>query len=194
MLTGPYTIMDWSFNEYYNTRREATLAIARELRKEVAALADAGAKIIQVDEPAISTRTDELEFAREAMGIVTGGIEAYFICHICYGNFLPVYRHMLSLSVDNLDLETSRRPQILEDYLKDNPFPKDISYGVVDVHRHEIETGAEIEAGIRHALTLFDKNTIWVDPDCGLKTRSVDEAIAKLRHMVAATNRVRAGL
>lgn len=191
MLTGPYTIMDWSFNEYYRTRRDATIAIALELRKEVQALVEAGAKIIQVDEPALSTRIDELDFARDAMEIVTGGINAYFICHICYGNFLPVYRHMLSLTVDNLDLETTRRPKILEEYLQDNPFDKDISYGVIDVHNHEVETEDNIEATIRHALTLFDKDSIWIDPDCGLKTRSVDEAIAKLRRMVAAVSHIR---
>ncbi len=191
MLTGPYTIMDWSFNEYYPSRREATFAIAREIRKEVEALVEAGARIIQIDEPAISTRIDELEFAREAMEIVTGGIDAYFICHICYGNFLPVYRYMLSLNVDNLDLETSMRPEILESYLKDNPFEKDISYGVVDVHNHLTETEDEIEATIRYALTMFDREALWIDPDCGLKTRSVDEAIAKLTAMVAAVSRVR---
>jgi 5-methyltetrahydropteroyltriglutamate--homocysteine methyltransferase len=191
MLTGPYTIMDWSFNEYYVTRRDATIAIAGELRKEVEALVSAGAKILQIDEPAISTRVEELGFAREAMEIVTGGIDAYFICHICYGNFAPVYRHMLSLSVDNLDLETSRRSKILEYYLAKNPFDKDISYGVIDVHNHETESIPVIETAIRHALTLFDKESVWIDPDCGLKTRTVPEAIAKLTNMVEAVSHIR---
>jgi 5-methyltetrahydropteroyltriglutamate--homocysteine methyltransferase len=157
----------------------------------VEALVDAGAKIIQIDEPAISTRVDELDLAREVMEMVTDGIAAYFICHICYGDFLPVYRHMLSLSVDNLDLETCRRTHILEDYIASNRFDKDISYGVVDVHSHKIESEQTIEASIRHALTLFDKESIWIGPDCGLKTRNSEESIDKLTNMVKAVSNIR---
>jgi 5-methyltetrahydropteroyltriglutamate--homocysteine methyltransferase len=178
--------MDWSFNEYYATRRDATLAIARCIRQEVEALVAAGVKIVQVDEPAISTRVDELDFAREAMALITEGIDAYFICHICYGNFAPVYRHMLSLSVDNLDLETSQRPEILEDYVRGNSFDKDISYGVVDVHNHETEGRKKIKETVRRALDLFGRDSVWIDPDCGLKTRTVDEAVAKLTNLVEA--------
>lgn len=191
IVTGPYTIMDWAFNEHYLTRRDATLAIAREIRKEVEALIKAGAKIVQVDEPAISTRNDELDFAREAIAIVTEGLPVYFICHICYGNFTPVYRYMLALPVGNLDLETSRKPVLFEEFLKLNTFDKDISYGVVDVHRHEVEEVEEIAERVRHVLTLFDKEAIWIDPDCGLKTRTVDEAIAKLTNMARAVEKVR---
>jgi len=191
MITGPYTIMDWSFNEYYSTRYDATIAIARELRKEVEALVNAGVKIIQVDEPAISTRIDELAFACEAMDIITDGIYAYFICHICYGNFAPAYKQMFSLGVDNLDLETSHRLLALEDFLKDNAFNKDISYGVIDVHQHTIESVDEITSRIRHALTLFNADTIWIDPDCGLKTRTIKETIQKLTNMQTAVLRIR---
>lgn len=191
MLTGPYTIMDWSFNEFYPTRYAATIAIAHELRKEVEALVETGAKIIQVDEPAISTRTDELEFAREALNIVTDNIDAYFICHICYGNFAPVYKYMLSLGVDNLDLETSPRIAALEDFLKDSKFTKDISYGVIDVHQHKPESSENIISNIRHALTLFDRDSIWIDPDCGLKTRTLEEAVSKLTNMQKAADKLR---
>ncbi|MFQ5665366.1 MAG: hypothetical protein ACE5I7_02930 [Candidatus Binatia bacterium] len=76
VVTEPYTLMDWSFNEYYADRRTACVALAYEMRNEVAALAAAGAKIIQIDEPALSVRPDELPLAREAMCIVTEGIEA----------------------------------------------------------------------------------------------------------------------
>lgn len=191
MITGPYTIMDWSFNEHYPTRYDATIAIAQELRKEVEALVDAGAKIIQVDEPAISTRVDELTLACEAMDIITKGIYTYFICHICYGNFAPAYKQMFSLGVDNLDLETSHRLLTLEDFLKGNKSNKDISYGVIDVHQHTLETVDEISSRIRHALTLFDADAIWIDPDCGLKTRTVDEAVSKLINMQCAVERIR---
>jgi 5-methyltetrahydropteroyltriglutamate--homocysteine methyltransferase len=98
---------------------------------------------------------------------------------------------MLSLNVDNLDLETSLKPDVLEEYLRSNSFDKDISYGVFDVHNHKIEEVNEIAATLRHALTLFDKKRIWSGPDCGLKTRSVDEAIAKLTNMAAAVSLIR---
>lgn len=191
MLTGPYTIMDWSFNEYYASRREAAMAIAVELRREVEALAQAGARIIQIDEPAISTRLEELDFARQALNLITDGIEAYFICHICYGNFTPVYRHMLALGVDNLDLETSPRIAALEEFIRDNRFTKDISYGVVDVHTHKVESVETIAENIRHAIGLFGVDAVWIDPDCGLKTRTIDEAVGKLVNIETAVDRVR---
>jgi len=191
MITGPYTIMDWSFNEYYPSRYDATIAIAQELRKEVEALIDAGAKIIQIDEPAISTRVDELAFACEAMHIITQGLYAYFICHICYGNFAPAYKQIFSLAVDNLDLETSHRLLALEDFLKANKLDKDISYGVIDVHQHTLDSIDEIRSRVRHALALFDKDNIWIDPDCGLKTRTVDEAVSKLINMQRAVEQIR---
>ena len=191
MLTGPYTIMDWSFNEYYASRREAAMAIAVELRREVEALVKAGARIIQIDEPAISTRLEELDFARQALNLVIDGIEAYFVCHICYGNFTPVYRHMLALGVDNLDLETSQRIAALEEFIRDNRFTKDISYGVVDVHTHKVESVETIAENIRHAIGLFGVDAVWIDPDCGLKTRTIDEAVGKLVNIEAAVDQVR---
>ena len=87
MLTGPYTMMDWAFNEHYADRRAACLALAREIRKEVEALIAAGAKIIQVDEPATSVRPEELPLVAEPMHVVTDGLEAYFLTNICYGAF-----------------------------------------------------------------------------------------------------------
>jgi 5-methyltetrahydropteroyltriglutamate--homocysteine methyltransferase len=191
MITGPYTMMDWSFNEFYPSRHAAALDIAAELRKEVEALVAAGARIIQIDEPAISTRIDEMGFVREAMNIVTGGIDAYFICHICYGDFAPVYEYLNTMNVDNFDLETSMRPQALEEFIKANRFEKDISYGVADVHRHEVESVEKMEGNIRHALTLFDREALWIDPDCGLKTRTTEEAVWILSNMQAATENIR---
>ncbi len=105
ILTGPYTMMDWSFNEHYPSREDACLALAESTRKEVEALVDAGAKIIQVDEPAISARPEELpKFAEKAMEIVTRDLDAYFITHICYGAFEFIYPKMLNLAVNNFDL------------------------------------------------------------------------------------------
>ncbi|MHC4860195.1 MAG: uroporphyrinogen decarboxylase/cobalamine-independent methonine synthase family protein, partial [Planctomycetota bacterium] len=107
MLTGPYTVMDWSFNEHYDSRRSATLAIAEQIRKEVEALVESGCRIIQIDEPAISVRPEELALAIEAMQVCTEGIGAYFITHICYGAFEKIYPKLLDIPVHNIDLELS---------------------------------------------------------------------------------------
>lgn len=191
MLTGPYTIMDWSFNDYYPDRKAACFALAQEIRKEVEALVEAGAKIVQIDEPALSVRPEELDFALEAMHIVTDDIPAYFITHICYGAFEFIYPRMLDLPVDNFDLEMSNSGLDLIGLFKKDPFTKDLSFGVLDVHSHVIETPAVVRERIEKALQVISPKAIWVDPDCGLKTRTVEEAQGKLRSMVTAVQGVR---
>ena len=191
MLTGPYTVMDWSFNEHYPDRREACLALARQIRKEVEALMEAGAKIIQVDEPATSVRPSELPLAIEAMHIVTYDLPAYFITHICYGAFDEIYPDMLQCPVDNFDLEMSNSELDMLELFRRNPYTKDISFGVVDVHSHRIEEKSVIQDRLRDALTVLPKESLWVDPDCGLKTRTVDEAIRKLSAMVSVAKTLR---
>lgn len=191
MLTGPYTIMDWSFNEFYPTRRDACLALAHEIRREVEALVAAGCKIIQIDEPAISVRPEELSLAVEAMEIATRDLDAYFLTHICYGDFESIYPGMLDLAVDNFDLEMSNSGLDMLRVFSKRPFTSDISYGVVDVHTHEIEDAATVEQRLRSGLELLPVENVWVDPDCGLKTRTVEEAEAKLERVVAAARAVR---
>jgi 5-methyltetrahydropteroyltriglutamate--homocysteine methyltransferase len=186
MLTGPYTIMDWSFNEHYADRKATCMALAGVIRKEVEALIAAGCKIIQVDEPALSVRPEELPVAIEAMHKVTDGLDAYFITHACYGAFELIYPGMLELPVDNFDLEMSNSGLDLLELFRRNRFTKDISFGVVDVHSHVMEDPATVRQRIEQALTILPKDQVWVDPDCGLKTRTVDEAIAKLRLCVEA--------
>ncbi len=191
MLTGPYTIMDWSFNDYYSDRKSACLALATELRKEVETLVEAGAKIIQIDEPALSVRPEELDFAIEAMHVVTDDIRAYFITHICYGAFEFIYPKMLGLPVQNFDLEMSNSGLDLIGLFKMDRFTKDLSFGVLDVHSHVIETPTVVRERIEKALQVIAPEALWVDPDCGLKTRTVEEAQGKLRSMVAAVREVR---
>ena len=194
MLTGPYTMMDWAFNEFYPDRHSACLALAREIRKEVVALLEAGAKIVQVDEPAISVRVEELPWVIEAMHLVTDGLPAYFLTHICYGAFEYVYPKVLEMPVDNIDLDMSLTASRRLPLMQANPFSKDISYGVVDVHSHEVEDAATVRDRLRRALEVLEPEQIWVDPDCGLKTRSVDEAIEKMRVVVEATREFRSEL
>jgi 5-methyltetrahydropteroyltriglutamate--homocysteine methyltransferase len=192
MLTGAYTIMDWSFNEHYPDRRSTAMALAAVIRQEVEALIAAGCKIIQIDEPALSVRPEELPIALEAMEHTTKDLDAYFVTHACYGEFEHIYPGMLDLAVDNFDLEMSNSDLDLLEIFGRHPFTKDISFGVVDVHSHKMETGDAVRRRVESALTILPKDKIWIDPDCGLKTRTVEEAIEKLRLCVEAAKSFRA--
>lgn len=191
MITGPYTMMDWSFDEYYGSREEACLAFARLLHQEALALEAAGAKIVQVDEPALSTRFDELPLVVKAVGVVTKGLDAKTILHTCYGNYNEIFEYFNKLPIDQVDLEMSNSGLDLLERFKRERLKKEIAFGVVDVHSHVIEPESLIRERIEKALTIFEPAKLFIDPDCGLKTRTVDEAEAKLRNMVAATRAVR---
>lgn len=191
MLTGPYTMCDWSFDEHYGSRREAVLALAAIVRDEARDLEAAGARYIQIDEPAISTRPDEVDLAIEAMAVVTDGLAATTISHICYGDFATIYPHILSLPVDVLDLEFANSQFANLEIFRRPKFTKIVALGVVDVHSHVIETKDQIKQGIRRALDVFDPELMWVDPDCGLKTRTPQEAKDKMKVMVEAVREIK---
>jgi 5-methyltetrahydropteroyltriglutamate--homocysteine methyltransferase len=194
MLTGPYTICDWSFNEHYATRRDLVLDLAKVIRDEALDLERAGAKFIQIDEPAASTRMDELDLVIEAMAIVTEPLSAHTITHICYGDFHNAYPKMLDIPVDQIDLEFANSEYSLLEEFSDDPFTKYIGFGVVDVHTHDQETVEEIAEGIRRGLKHIPADRMFVDPDCGLKTRTVEEAKTKLTNIKKAVDVVRAEL
>ena len=194
MLTGPYTIMDWSFNEHYPSRRATVLALAKVIREEAFDLERAGAQYIQIDEPAISTRLDEVDLAIEGLAIVTKGLRAKTITHICYGNFTALAPKLKKLPVDQIDLEFANRHFELLEIFKRMRFTKEVGLGVVDVHSHRIESTEEVVANLKKSLKVFKPEQIYVDPDCGLKTRTPDEAKAKLRVIVEAVRLVRGEL
>ena len=191
MLTGPYTMMDWSFDEHYPNRRAFCLDLARAIHEEVKALEQAGAQFIQIDEPAVSTRVEEVDLAIEAMKIVTAGIKARTGTHICYGDFERVYPKILDLAVDQIDLEFANSNFKLLDLIRKIPFTKEVAFGVTDVHSHTVETVEEIKASIKKALEVFPPEKLFIDPDCGLKTRMKEEAIGQLRNIVQAVREVK---
>lgn len=191
MLTGPYTMMDWSFDEHYPNRRAFCLDLARAIHEEVKALEKAGAQFIQIDEPAISTRVEEVDLAIEAMRIVTEGVKVRTGTHICYGDFEKVYPKILKLAVDQIDLEFTNSNFQLLDLIAKSPFTKELAFGVVDVHSHRVESVEEIKKSIRRALELFPPEKLFIDPDCGLKTRLKEESIQKLKNMVIAVQEVK---
>jgi 5-methyltetrahydropteroyltriglutamate--homocysteine methyltransferase len=191
MLTGPYTMLDWSYNEAYPTRREAALALAEVVRQEAEDLQAAGARYIQIDEPAIHARPEELDIAIEAMGIVTANLTAKTISHICYGDFAAIYPGILDLPVDQLDLAMANYEYKYLDLFAKDPFTKELAIGIVDVHRHELESVDEAAEGIRKGLRHISPERLLPHPDCGLKTRTVEESIAKCRVVVEAARAVR---
>ncbi|MBI2861425.1 MAG: methionine synthase [Chloroflexi bacterium] len=194
MLTGPYTICDWSFDNYYGSREKFIMALADFVHEEAMDLERAGAKYIQIDEPAVPTRPEEIEIAIKAMQRATEGLKAHTITHMCYGDFTKIYPRMLHLAVDQIDLEMTNSNYDLLDVFRASPFTKEIGLGVLDVHSHVIETKEAIKAGIRKALELLPPDRIYVDPDCGLKTRTVEESKAKLSVMQEAVNELKAEL
>lgn len=191
MLTGPYTIMEWSFDEYYPSREKLVFDLAEAVHQEALALQEAGAQYIQIDEPAISTRPEELPLASEALGVVTRGLRAKTITHMCYGDFARVYKDLLHLPVDQLDLEMVNSNYDMLDLFRREPCTKEIGLGVLDVHSHRVETVDEVVRGIKRALEVLQPEQIYVDPDCGLKTRTWEEAREKLRVMVEGTRKMR---
>ena len=191
MLTGPYTICDWSFNEYFESREAFVMELAQVVHQEALDLQQAGAQYIQIDEPAISTRPDELELAIEAMKVATEGLTATTITHICYGEIAKIYPRMLDIPVDILDLEMVNSGYSLLHIFAEHPFRKKLSAGVVDVHSHAIESPEEVVEGLRRVLKQFSPEQLLIDPDCGLKTRTVQEAKDKLRVVQEGVNRVK---
>ncbi len=192
MLTGPYTMLDWSYNEAYKTRRDAALALAEVVRQEAEDLERAGAKYIQIDEPAIHARPEELPIAIEAMGVVTQNLKAKTISHICYGDFAAIYPKVLDLPVDQLDLAMHNYEYRWLGLFDTHPFTKELAIGVVDVHSHRLETVDEAAEGIRKGLKYVRADRLLPHPDCGLKTRTVEESLDKCRVVVEAAKKVRA--
>jgi 5-methyltetrahydropteroyltriglutamate--homocysteine methyltransferase len=193
ILTGPYTMVDWSFDEYYDSRRQAVLEMARVVRREAEELVKAGARFVQVDEPAASTRPEEMELVSEALGLVTDGLGVKTITHICYGDFTRVFHHLANLPVDQLDMEMANSGYDLLDLIRrhKDEFHKELAMGVLDIHSHVIETVDQVKAGIKKGLEVLPPERLYIDPDCGLKTRTWEEAEAKLRVMVQAVREVK---
>jgi 5-methyltetrahydropteroyltriglutamate--homocysteine methyltransferase len=182
---------DWSFNEYYPSRHEMIMALAEVIHAEVKDLEAAGARYIQIDEPALSTRPEEIDLAIEAMAVVTDGVQAKTLSHICYGDFATIYPRLLDLPVDQLDLEFANSGYTNLEVFRTPRFTKEVAVGVLDIHSHRVESKDEVKAGIEKALEVFDPDLVYIDPDCGLKTRTWEETRQKLAVMMAAVREVR---
>lgn len=195
IITGPYTMLEWSFDLNYGDRREAIMDLARVIRREIEEFLGRGAQYVQVDEPALSTRPwrEEVELAREALEVVFRGVQAKRIVHICFGRIEKIIPYLLDFPVDQFDFEFKNSDFRLLPYLKEYGYDKELGYGVIDVHSLQVESVEEVKDAIDKLMKLdiLGPEKVYVDPDCGLKRLPRDVARKKLENMVKAARLAR---
>jgi len=191
VITGPYTIGSWSLDEHYDSRRAFVLDLAVAMHAEAVDLVAAGARFVQIDEPAVTSRPEDMPLVAEALRIVTRDVDAHTILHVCAGNFQPVLGAMFELPVDQLDLSLSGSAERMLPRIKRLRTRKLLGVGLLDAHISRVETPEDIAAGLGFALNAMPADQLFVTADCGLKTRSVAEARSKMRSLVEAVARVR---
>lgn len=204
MLTGPVTILQWSFVRNDISRETVCKQIALALNDEVLDLEKAGIKVIQIDEPAIREglplkRADwqaYLDWAGQAFRLSSSGCEdsTQIHTHMCYSEFNDILPAIAALDADVITIETSRSDMELLTAFADFKYPNEIGPGVYDIHSPRVPAEAEIEHLLRKALNVIPKERLWVNPDCGLKTRGWPETLAALENMVKVTKKLRAEL
>ncbi|HEY0273022.1 MAG TPA: 5-methyltetrahydropteroyltriglutamate--homocysteine S-methyltransferase, partial [Chitinophaga sp.] len=202
MLTGPVTILQWSFVRDDQPRSVTANQIALAIRDEVAALEAAGIAIIQIDEPAIreglplrkKDRSAYLDWAVTAFRLSASGVQdqTQVHTHMCYSEFNDIIAHIAAMDADVITIETSRSQMELLEAFADFKYPNEIGPGVYDIHSPRVPTVAEMEALLEKAATLLPAKNIWVNPDCGLKTRTWPETKAALENMITAAKAIRA--
>lgn len=202
MLTGPITILNWSFAREDLTREQIAYQIAYALRQEVEALEAAGIGMIQVDEPAVreglplkpSEQADYLAWAVKAFRATTCTVAdtTQIHTHMCYCEFHDMIPSIEAMDADVISIETSRSHGELIESFEHHTYPLGIGLGVYDIHSPRIPSAAEMTAMIERALRVLDPQLFWINPDCGLKTRGLPETEASLRNMVEATELARA--
>jgi len=188
IVTGPYTLMDWSFDEHYRSREACCRALAEVIRAEVEDLLEAGATELQIDEPAISTRPEEMDLAASALERVTGAARGRARCwtHVAYGDLAPVLDRVLALPVDGVLLELANSDDSWLDALAGLPPDKLLGAGVIDVLDPEVESVGVVRNRIRAVLARLPADRVRIAPDSGMRTLPPAVASAKLEAMVAA--------
>lgn len=201
MLTGPITILNWSFVRDDISRAEVAKQIAFSLKKEVEELERNDIRMIQVDEPAIREGLPlkkerwkpYLDTAVYSFKLATTSVEkeTQIHTHMCYSNFEDIIDAIDALDVDVISIETSRsHGEFIQTFAK-KTYDKGIGLGVYDIHSPRVPTKEEITQNIEHALGVLDPHLFWINPDCGLKTRNEEETIGALEVMVEAAKETR---
>lgn len=201
MLTGPITILNWSFVRDDKPRDEVAYQIALALREEVEALEAAGIGMIQVDEPALREGLplkreqwrDYLDWSVRAFRMSTATVkdETQIHTHMCYCEFHDIIDSIRALDADVISIETSRSHGELIGSFEEHTYDKGIGLGVYDIHSPRVPSVEEMSLMIDRALRVLDPAQFWINPDCGLKTRKNGETVASLRNMVEATELAR---
>lgn len=204
MLTGPVTMLQWSFVRDDQPRALTALQIALALRDEVAALEAAGIGMVQIDEPAFreglplreAARADYLHWAVRAFRVASCGVrdDTQIHTHMCYSEFEDILPAIAALDADVISIETTRSAMGLLDAFEEFDYPNEIGPGVYDIHSPRVPTAQEMQGLIELALRRIPASRLWVNPDCGLKTRDWAQVDAALRGMVQAAQTVRATL
>ncbi|MFB3168234.1 5-methyltetrahydropteroyltriglutamate--homocysteine S-methyltransferase [Neobacillus sp. 179-C4.2 HS] len=201
MLTGPVTILNWSFVRDDLSREQVANQIALALKEEIHALENAGIAIIQVDEPALREGlplrkedwNEYLSWAVNAFKLATSSVrnETQIHTHMCYCEFNNFIEPIRALDADVISIETSRSHGELIQSLKQNPYELGIGLGVYDIHSPRVPRVEEIDTILKESFEIISKEQFWVNPDCGLKTRHEEETIASLKNMVTAARKLR---
>ena len=202
MLTGPVTILQWSFVRDDQPRRDTAMQIALAIRDEVVDLESSGLKAIQIDEPVmregLPLRKEEwkayLTWAAEAFRLSSSGVrdETQIHTHMCYCEFNDFIDSIAALDADVISIEASRSDMELLEGFRKSQYPNAIGPGVWDIHSPRIPSQDEMTTLLRKAADVLPVDQLWVNPDCGLKTRAWPETEASLKHMVAAAQTMRA--
>ena len=205
MLTGPVTILNWSFPREDISIKDSISQIALAIRDEVLDLEANGIKVIQIDEAALREKLplrktdwykEYLDFAIPAFRLTHSGVkpETQIHTHMCYSEFTDIIPAIDDMDADVITFEASRSDLQILDSLRENNFETEVGPGVYDIHSPRIPSVEEITRAIKIMLTKIDKDKLWVNPDCGLKTRGVPETEASLKNMVKAAEIIRAEL
>ena len=203
MLTGPVTILNWSFPREDISLKEQTQQIALAIREEVLDLEKKGIKIIQIDEAALREKlplrrsdwhSEYLDWAIPAFRLVHSKVQpqTQIHTHMCYSEFNDIIRDIDAMDADVITFEASRADLKILDALKEANFRTEVGPGVYDIHSARVPSVEEITDALKKMLGKVQKEKLWVNPDCGLKTRGDEETIASLRNLVAAAKELRA--
>lgn len=202
MLTGPVTILNWSFPREDVSLRESAFQIALAIRDEVLELEANGLRIIQIDEAALREKLplrksdwyrDYLDWAIPAFRLVHSGVkpETQIHTHMCYSEFTDIIRAIDDMDADVITFEASRSNLSILDALLENRFKTQVGPGVYDIHSPRVPSVAEIKSALGEMLRRISPEKLWVNPDCGLKTRGAAETAESLKNMVEAARELR---
>lgn len=202
MLTGPVTILNWSFPREDISIKESTLQLALAIREEVLDLEKNGIRVIQIDEAALREKlplrrsdwqSEYLDWAIPAFRLVHSGVkpETQIHTHMCYSEFNDIIPAIDDMDADVISFEASRSNLEILDELKEKNFKTEVGPGVYDIHSPRIPTVEEIEQALHRILAKVQKEKVWVNPDCGLKTRGEKETKASLKNLTQAAQNIR---